>query len=115
MSEFSFMKDPQHSTKAREKTQESFLTQPTIQQDIHVTFSYPVQFSTRVFDPANPIVADALGAGRVPIATKFKYATEVIDPHWLGQTGVIIGPHARGILVDAGTPSSLIPLHTPPA
>lgn len=51
------------------------------------------------------ILADALGAGRVPIATKFKYATEVIDPHWLGQTGVIIGPHARGILVDAGTPS----------
>jgi glycosyltransferase involved in cell wall biosynthesis len=51
------------------------------------------------------ILADALGAGRVPVATKFKYATEVIDPHWLGQTGVIIGPHARGILVDAGTPS----------
>lgn len=51
------------------------------------------------------ILADALGAGRVPIATKFKYATEVIDPHWLGQSGVIIGPHARGILVDAGTPA----------
>jgi len=51
------------------------------------------------------ILADTLGAGRVPIATKFRYATEVIDPLWLGQTGVTIGPHARGILVDAGTPS----------
>ena len=51
------------------------------------------------------ILADTLGAGRAAIVTKFRYATELIDSHWLGQAGVIIGPHARGILVDAGTPS----------
>jgi len=51
------------------------------------------------------ILADTLGAGRVAIATKFMYAVELLDPGTCVQRGVIIGPQARGVLVDPGEPS----------
>ena len=51
------------------------------------------------------ILADTVGSGRVAIATKFKYALELINPEAQGKRGVIIGPRARGILVDPGEPS----------
>ncbi len=51
------------------------------------------------------ILADTLGSGRVAITTKFMYALELINPRNPDQKGVIIDPHARGILVDPGEPS----------
>jgi len=51
------------------------------------------------------ILADTVGSGRIAIATKFKYALELINPHNQGQKGLILGSHARGILVDPGEPS----------
>jgi len=51
------------------------------------------------------ILADTVGSGRVIIATKFKYALELINSQAQDKKGVIIGPRARGILVDPGEPS----------
>jgi glycosyltransferase involved in cell wall biosynthesis len=51
------------------------------------------------------ILADTIGSGRVAIATKFRYALELINHHRQGEKGLIIGPHERGILVDPGEPS----------
>jgi len=51
------------------------------------------------------ILADTLGSGRVAIATKFRYAVELIHSNKRCPEGVIIGRHARGILVDPGEPS----------
>ncbi|TET64972.1 hypothetical protein E3J48_00360 [Candidatus Aerophobetes bacterium] len=51
------------------------------------------------------ILADTLGSGRVAITTKFMYALELINPRNPDQKGVIIDPHARGILVDPGESS----------
>ncbi len=51
------------------------------------------------------ILADTVGSGRVVIATKFKYAVELINSEAQGKDGVIIGPHARGVLVDPDEPS----------
>ncbi|MHC4477931.1 MAG: glycosyltransferase family protein [Planctomycetota bacterium] len=51
------------------------------------------------------VLADTVGSGRVAIATKFRYATELIDPESKGRQGIVIGPHARGVLVDPGEPS----------
>jgi len=51
------------------------------------------------------ILADTLGSGRVPIATKFRYALELIHSNRQSPPGVIIGRHARGILVDPGEQS----------
>jgi len=51
------------------------------------------------------ILADTVGSGRVVIATKFKYALELINSQAQDKKGVIIGPRARGILVDPGEPS----------
>lgn len=51
------------------------------------------------------ILADTVGSGRVAIATKFRYAVELLDPDNTGQKGIIIGSHARGILVDSGEDS----------
>jgi glycosyltransferase involved in cell wall biosynthesis len=51
------------------------------------------------------ILADTLGSGRVAIATKFMYALELLNPQNHDQEGVIIDPHARGVLVDPGEPS----------
>jgi glycosyltransferase involved in cell wall biosynthesis len=51
------------------------------------------------------ILADTLGSGRVAIATKFRYAVELIHSNRACPSGVLIGRHARGILVDPGEPS----------
>jgi glycosyltransferase involved in cell wall biosynthesis len=51
------------------------------------------------------ILADTVGSGRVVIATKFKYAVELINPGAQGRKGAVIGPHSRGVLVDPGEPS----------
>jgi glycosyltransferase involved in cell wall biosynthesis len=51
------------------------------------------------------ILADTVGSGRVAVATKFRYAVELLDPDNAGQKGLIIGSHARGILVDPGEDS----------
>lgn len=51
------------------------------------------------------ILADTIGSGRVPITTKFRYAVELIHSNRKCQQGLVIGRHARGILVDPGEPS----------
>lgn len=51
------------------------------------------------------ILADTLGAGRVAITTKFRYARELIHSNKRCPTGLLIGRYARGILVDPGEPS----------
>lgn len=50
------------------------------------------------------ILADTLGSGRAAIATKFRYAVELINSNRRCPDGVVIGRHARGILVDPGEP-----------
>jgi glycosyltransferase involved in cell wall biosynthesis len=51
------------------------------------------------------VLADTLGAGRVAIATKFRYALELIHSNRECSTGLILGRYARGILVDPGEAS----------
>ena len=51
------------------------------------------------------ILADTLGSGRVAIATKFRYALELIHSNKRCQNGVVFGRHARGILIDPGEDS----------
>jgi glycosyltransferase involved in cell wall biosynthesis len=51
------------------------------------------------------ILADTLGSGRVAIATKSRYARELINSNKPCPEGVVIGKYARGILVDPGEPS----------
>ena len=51
------------------------------------------------------ILADTIGSGRVAIATKSRYALELINSNGRCPGGVVIGTHARGILVDPGEPS----------
>jgi len=51
------------------------------------------------------ILADTVGAGRVAIATKFRYAVELLNPGAKQKPGLVIGSHARGALVDPGEPS----------
>lgn len=51
------------------------------------------------------ILADTVGSGRVAIATKFRYALELIYSNKSCPPGVVIGRNARGILVDPGEPS----------
>lgn len=46
------------------------------------------------------ILADTIGAGRVAISTKFRYALELIYSNKSCPPGVTIGRFARGILVD---------------
>ena len=46
------------------------------------------------------ILADTIGSGRVAIATKFRYALELIHSNKTCPPGVVIGRFARGILVD---------------
>ena len=46
------------------------------------------------------ILADTIGSGRVAIATKFRYALELIYSNKTCPPGVVIGRFARGILVD---------------
>ncbi|MCX5633354.1 MAG: hypothetical protein NTW93_06760 [Phycisphaerae bacterium] len=51
------------------------------------------------------ILADTLGSGRVAIATKFRYALELIHSNQKCPPGLVMGRHARGILIDPGEPS----------
>jgi len=51
------------------------------------------------------VLADTLGAGRVAVATKFRYALELINSNRKCPPGLVIGRHARGILIDPGPPS----------
>jgi len=51
------------------------------------------------------VLADTLGAGRAAIATKFRYAVELIHSNKRCPNGLILGRYARGILVDPGEPS----------
>jgi len=51
------------------------------------------------------ILADTVGAGRVAIATKFRYALELVHSNGICPSGVVIGRYARGILIDPGEPS----------
>lgn len=51
------------------------------------------------------ILADTLGSGRVAVATKFRYALELIHSNKRCPEGLVVGRHARGILVDPGEPS----------
>lgn len=51
------------------------------------------------------ILADTVGSGRVAIVTKSRYALELIHSNKRCQDGVIIGRHARGILIDPGEES----------
>jgi glycosyltransferase involved in cell wall biosynthesis len=53
------------------------------------------------------ILADTLGSGRVAVATKFKYALELIHSNRRCPPGVFIGRHARGILVDPAEPGQI--------
>jgi len=51
------------------------------------------------------ILAETLGSGRVAIATKFRYALELIHSNKRCQDGLVIGRHVRGILIDIGEKS----------
>jgi glycosyltransferase involved in cell wall biosynthesis len=51
------------------------------------------------------VLADTLGAGRVAIATKFRYALELIHSNRKCSPGLVLGRHTRGILVDPGEAS----------
>jgi len=51
------------------------------------------------------ILADTIGSGRVAIATKFRYALELIYSNKTCPGGLKIGRFARGILVDPGDDS----------
>ena len=51
------------------------------------------------------ILADTIGSGRVAIATKFRYALELIHSNKICPSGVAVGRFARGILVDPGDDS----------
>lgn len=46
------------------------------------------------------ILADTVGSGRVAIVTKSRYALELIHSNKRCQEGVVIGRHARGVLID---------------
>ena len=51
------------------------------------------------------VLADTLGAGRVAVTTKFRYARELIHSNKPCPEGLIIGRYARGVLVDPSEPS----------
>jgi glycosyltransferase involved in cell wall biosynthesis len=51
------------------------------------------------------VLADTLGSGRVAIASKFRYARELIYSNKKCPEGMVIGRYARGILVDPGEPA----------
>lgn len=48
------------------------------------------------------VLADTLGAGRMAIATRFRYAVELLCPEGIDRKGIIgiNDPQARGIIVD---------------
>lgn len=51
------------------------------------------------------ILADTFGSGRAVIATKFRYARELIYSNKPCPPGLVMGRLVRGILVDPGEPS----------
>jgi len=51
------------------------------------------------------ILADTIGSGRVAVATKSRYALELIHSNKKCPEGLVVGRHARGMLVDPGEPS----------
>jgi glycosyltransferase involved in cell wall biosynthesis len=51
------------------------------------------------------VLADTLGSGRAVIATKFRYARELIYSNKRCPEGLMMGRYVRGILVDPGEPS----------
>ena len=51
------------------------------------------------------ILADTVGSGRVAVATKSRYAMELIHSNKRCPQGLVVGRHARGMLVDPGEPS----------
>ncbi|MCJ7778682.1 MAG: hypothetical protein MUP16_10250 [Sedimentisphaerales bacterium] len=51
------------------------------------------------------VLADTVGAGRVAVTTKFRYALELIHSNKRCPDGMVVGRHARGVLVDPGEPS----------
>jgi glycosyltransferase involved in cell wall biosynthesis len=51
------------------------------------------------------ILADTVGAGRVAVVTKCRYAMELIHSNRRCSAGVVMGRHARGILIDPGEES----------
>jgi hypothetical protein len=58
-----------------------------------------------MYQISSGILADTLGSGRVAVATKFRCALELIHSNKRCPDGMVIGRHARGILVDPGEPS----------
>ncbi len=48
------------------------------------------------------VLADTLGSGRVAVATKFRYARELIYSNKQCPKGLVMGRYVRGILVDPG-------------
>jgi hypothetical protein len=51
------------------------------------------------------ILADTVGSGRVAVTTKSRYALELIHSNKRCPEGLVVGRHARGMLVDPGEPS----------
>jgi glycosyltransferase involved in cell wall biosynthesis len=51
------------------------------------------------------ILADTVGSGRVAVTTKSRYALELIHSNKKCPAGLVVGRHARGMLVDPGEPS----------
>ena len=51
------------------------------------------------------VLADTLGSGRAAIATKFRYARELIYSNKQCPEGLVMGRYVRGILVDSMEPS----------
>ena len=51
------------------------------------------------------VLADTLGSGRAAIATKFRYARELLISNKRCPEGLVMGRYVRGILVDPGEPS----------
>jgi len=51
------------------------------------------------------MLADTVGSGRVAVATKSRYALELMHSNKKCPEGLVVGRHARGMLVDPGEPS----------
>jgi hypothetical protein len=51
------------------------------------------------------VLADTIGSGRVAVVTKSRYALELIHSNKRCPEGLVVGRHARGMLIDPGEPS----------
>lgn len=83
---------------------DTFLDEPTLLKLYGATNIMILPYLNRQ-QMSSGILADTLGAGRAAIATKFRYALELIHSNKKYPPGLVIGRHARGILVDPGPPS----------